>query len=173
MSKKRRKIKEDEDVRTIWLTDLTDEEMERLRRFAELIDLRRETDGLSDRELAERYHPVGPEMVYEAGRRFEDAAHKGEWKEPKPSKKPRKHLKEGEDAVNPDHYKSGLGVECSELMKDRLGEDCYFGFCLCNAFKYLFRCRRKNPTLSEDVRKANWYLSSAVSLIDKEESHAR
>lgn len=159
MSKKRKRI-EERSVKTLYFNDLTGEEMERLEEFARSVDMRRKRDAAKmSAPRAEK------EIVCK------------EWKEPESKlvENLRKYLKEEDEkskSVDPDHYKSVLGVECSELMKDRLGEDCYLGFCLCNALKYLFRCRHKNPTLSDDVRKAQWYLSSAVSLIDKAESHA-
>lgn len=159
MSKRRKRI-EEEGVRTLYFNDLTGEEIERLEEFARSVDMRRKRDAAkqpaprAEKKIAcERWKESGPRLAKDFRKYFEMEAEKDE-------------------SANPDHYKSALGVECSELMMDRLGEDCYFGFCLCNALKYLFRCRHKNPTLSDDVRKAQWYLSSAVSLIDKAESHA-
>ena len=71
------------------------------------------------------------------------------------------------DVSNPGHYKSALGVECIDLIEDRLGDSIAFGFCVANAFKYLFRCKHKHETYAEDVRKANWYLNRAVYIIDR------
>ena len=169
MSKKRKRI--EEEVKTLYFNDLTGEEIERLEKFAESVDLRRKRDA---KKTEKRAPGFDPDSVREFGKMFEAAARRDGSKFVT-SEELLKRCKEVEKdkSVNPDHYKSSLGVECSELMRDRLGDDCYFGFCLCNAFKYLFRCRRKNPTLSDDVRKAHWYLSSAVRLIDKEESRAR
>ena len=39
------------------------------------------------------------------------------------------------DVSNPGHYKSSLGVECIDLIEDRLGDSIAFGFCVANAFK--------------------------------------
>lgn len=172
MSKKRKRI-EEEGVKTLYFNNLTDDEVERLEDFARSVDMRRKRDAA--KEMDERASRIDPDVIYEIGKKFEAAAHKDGAKFVTSAELIKKF--EEEEArrgkgVNPDHYKSRLGVECSELMKDRLGEDCYFGFCLCNAFKYLFRCRHKNPTLNEDVRKAHWYLSAAVSLIEKTGSHA-
>lgn len=71
------------------------------------------------------------------------------------------------DVSNPGHYKSALGVECMDLIEDRLGDSIAFGFCVANAFKYLFRCKHKHETCVEDVRKAKWYLDRAVVIIDR------
>ena len=71
------------------------------------------------------------------------------------------------DVSNPGHYKSALGVECIDLIEDRLGDSIAFGFCVANAFKYLFRCKHKHETCVEDVRKAKWYLNRAVVIIDR------
>lgn len=71
------------------------------------------------------------------------------------------------DVSNPGHYKSALGVECIDIIEDRLGDSIAFGFCVANAFKYLFRCKHKHETCVEDVRKADWYLNRAVGIIDR------
>ena len=39
-------------------------------------------------------------------------------------------------------------------------------FCICNAFKYLYRHENKNGV--EDVRKAKWYLDKYLELVDFE-----
>jgi hypothetical protein len=41
-------------------------------------------------------------------------------------------------------------------------------FCLLNAFKYIWRCGRKNGV--EDVKKAIWYLNKWVELEESNES---
>lgn len=70
------------------------------------------------------------------------------------------------DPVNhPSHYESGK-FECIEVMEEALGVDAVKSFCLCNAFKYLYRHERKNG--DEDIRKAKWYLDHYCSLLDKE-----
>ena len=53
-----------------------------------------------------------------------------------------------------------------EVMEEALGVDAVKSFCLCNAFKYLYRHERKNG--DEDVRKAKWYLNRYCLLLDKE-----
>ena len=62
---------------------------------------------------------------------------------------------EKEDIVNhPKHYESG-NYECiNEMLKD-IGKENVLGFCLGNAYKYLWRSAHKNG--SEDIKKAKWY----------------
>lgn len=48
------------------------------------------------------------------------------------------------DIVNhPSHYESGK-FECIEVMLETQGKEAVMDFCLCNAFKYLYRHNRKN-----------------------------
>lgn len=67
------------------------------------------------------------------------------------------------DAVNPSHYKMKNGVECFDVMVNVFGRDAVYDFCLCNAFKYLFRLHHKD-TESINVQKAQWYINKAVAL---------
>ena len=47
------------------------------------------------------------------------------------------------DNVNhPAHYNVG-GIECVDVMENVFGRDAVMNFCLCNAFKYMFRCEHK------------------------------
>lgn len=41
-------------------------------------------------------------------------------------------------------------------------------FCQCNAFKYLYRAKRKNGL--EDMKKAIWYLNKYVELEEGQEN---
>ena len=67
------------------------------------------------------------------------------------------------DPVNsPAHYTSGR-VECIDAMTDVFGERAVKDFCLCNAFKYLWRCRQKGNEL-QDLQKARWYLNRAIQM---------
>ena len=66
----------------------------------------------------------------------------------------------------PQHYAS-TSIECIDAMIETQGEEAVIDFCVCNAFKYLWRHREKNG--DEDVRKAAWYLNKAVELMDKYE----
>lgn len=62
---------------------------------------------------------------------------------------------------NPPHYTSGK-FECIEVMEDALGKEAVMNFCICNAFKYIFRHKKKNGV--EDVQKAKWYLNKYIEL---------
>lgn len=68
------------------------------------------------------------------------------------------------DNVNhPAHYETGK-YECIDVMIEVMGADYVKGFCLGNAFKYLYRCKRKNETPTEDINKAIWYLKKFLEL---------
>ena len=68
------------------------------------------------------------------------------------------------DSVNhPSHYETGK-FECIEVMEEALGRDVVKGFCIGNAFKYLYRAKRKNGL--EDLKKAQWYLNRVISMED-------
>lgn len=69
------------------------------------------------------------------------------------------------DMVNhPSHYDTGK-FECIDVMLETQGVEAVKDFCLCNAFKYLYRCKRKNGL--EDIKKAIWYLNKLVELEGK------
>lgn len=69
------------------------------------------------------------------------------------------------DNVNhPSHYTGKY--ECIDVMQDVFGYEATDNFCLCNAFKYIWRARKKNGT--EDVKKAVWYLNKYLELTEKE-----
>lgn len=69
------------------------------------------------------------------------------------------------DVVNsPEHYTSG-SVECIDAMVETQGIEAVIGFCICNAFKYLWRHNLKNGI--EDVKKASWYLNKAIQLYER------
>lgn len=62
------------------------------------------------------------------------------------------------------YYQSGLGdFECIDAMADRFGVESVLGFCLCNAFKYLWRCFEKNDSPIEDLEKAQYYISVFIN----------
>ena len=61
------------------------------------------------------------------------------------------------DNVNhPKHYEGHTSLECIEVMEICFGYQYVAHFCLCNAFKYLWRYKNKNG--AEDLEKAGWYL---------------
>lgn len=89
------------------------------------------------------------------------------------------HLKEGNDSTvgndsvvaendmvnHPHHYQSynpELQIECIDAMRAAYGDEDVKSFCLCNAFKYLFRCYDKGR--NEDIKKAQWYLDKFMEL---------
>lgn len=64
---------------------------------------------------------------------------------------------------HPSHYADNpKGIECIDAMEAGLGKEQVQSFCLCNAFKYIFRAQKKNGI--EDIKKAIWYLNKFVSL---------
>ena len=66
------------------------------------------------------------------------------------------------DNVNhPAHYETG-NFECIEVMLETQGVEAVLNFCQCNAFKYLYRAKRKNGL--EDMKKAVWYLNKYIEL---------
>ena len=61
------------------------------------------------------------------------------------------------DNVNhPRHYENTCSLECIEVMRLTYGKRAVYDFCLCNAFKYMWRYKNKNGT--EDLDKSRWYL---------------
>ena len=74
---------------------------------------------------------------------------------------------EKHDNVNhPSHYETG-GIECFNAIVASQGVDAAMDFCLCNAFKYIWRCKHKGKTL-EDIEKAIWYLNKYTDFYCKE-----
>lgn len=70
------------------------------------------------------------------------------------------------DNVNhPSHYEGNTSLECIECMVLAMGKEAVYNFCLCNAFKYLWRYKNKNG--EEDIKKANWYLNYVGCAIEK------
>lgn len=69
------------------------------------------------------------------------------------------------DPVNsPEHYTHG-NIECIDAMLDNFGIEAVEDFCLCNAFKYIWRAGRKNGI--EDLKKAVWYLNKIIAREEK------
>lgn len=67
---------------------------------------------------------------------------------------------------HPSHYATN-GIECIDAMIASQGVNTVVNFCVCNAFKYIWRCTHKGKTL-EDLQKAQWYLNKAINLIKKQ-----
>jgi len=68
-----------------------------------------------------------------------------------------------EDPVNhPKHYTAHpSGVECIQITE-------HMGFCLGNAFKYIWRADLKGDAI-EDLKKARWYLDREIERRSKNE----
>lgn len=65
-----------------------------------------------------------------------------------------------DDPVNhPSHYETGK-FECIDVMVETMGIDATTEFCVCNAFKYLYRHKRKNGI--QDLEKANGILKNIL-----------
>lgn len=73
-----------------------------------------------------------------------------------------KETEEVPSAVNhPSHYNQG-GIECIDAMVSAFGKEAVGNFCICNAFKYVWRAKQKNGV--EDLDKAIWYLNKVKEL---------
>ena len=71
------------------------------------------------------------------------------------------------DNVNkPKHYSGSTSLDCIECMIVAFGEEAVYHFCLCNAFKYLWRYKNKNG--AEDIDKARWYLNYVQHDIERD-----
>ena len=69
------------------------------------------------------------------------------------------------DVVNrPAHY-TKTSIECIDAMRETQGDEAVKAFCVCNAFKYLWRHNAKNG--DEDIKKASWYLNKAVEIMER------
>ena len=65
------------------------------------------------------------------------------------------------DNVNhPSHYTGKF--ECIDVMIETQGVEAVKNFCICNAFKYLYRHNGKNGV--EDLKKARWYIDKYIEL---------
>lgn len=72
------------------------------------------------------------------------------------------NVADSRDNVNhPEHYETGK-FECIDVMIETQGAEAVKNFCICNAFKYLYRHGRKNGR--EDIEKAIWYLNKYLEL---------
>lgn len=73
-----------------------------------------------------------------------------------------------QDNVNhPKHYEGN--IECIDAMQEALGKDGVIDFCIGNAFKYIWRSRKKHDTPNEDLKKCRWYIDKAIELLESEE----
>ena len=66
----------------------------------------------------------------------------------------------GNDNINhPAHYENS-SLECIEAMELIFGYQYVYSFCVCNAWKYIWRYKNKNG--NEDLRKARWYIDRCL-----------
>lgn len=72
-----------------------------------------------------------------------------------------KQVAEKDNVNHPAHYETGK-FECIDVMLETQGKEKVKAFCICNAFKYLYRHGRKNGR--EDIEKAVWYLNKYLEL---------
>ena len=80
-----------------------------------------------------------------------------------------------QNPIQPEYYKSKLGVDCIDVIGDVLGIEGFRGFCLGNAIKYIYRAGKKNNEL-EDLSKATWYMNRYIATklgIDKEDAKSQ
>lgn len=75
-------------------------------------------------------------------------------------------MKKIKDNVNhPQHYETGK-YECIDVMIETQGNEAVKDFCICNAFKYIYRHKNKNGV--EDIKKAIWYLKKFIELEERQ-----
>ena len=69
------------------------------------------------------------------------------------------------DMVNhPAHYETN-GIECIDAMIASQGAEAVRNYCVCNAFKYIWRHQHKGRS-DEDIQKAIWYLNRYLNLYE-------
>ena len=73
------------------------------------------------------------------------------------------------DNINPDHYKSETSLECIEAMEIIFGRSAVLDFCVCNAWKYIWRWKHKNG--KEDLKKSAWYLTHAFDMMSSDDKN--
>ena len=75
------------------------------------------------------------------------------------------------DIINhPSHYET-QGIECIKAMEITQGREAVKSFCLCNAYKYLWRHKNKNGL--EDLKKARWYLDRYITMQSEDDKAIR
>ena len=79
-------------------------------------------------------------------------------------------VSETESAVeHPSHY-AGDKYECIEVMREIFGDEVVKAFCLCNSFKYIWRCMKKHDNAVTDLKKAKFYLEKYIELEEGEKT---
>lgn len=73
-----------------------------------------------------------------------------------------------EQVNHPSHYCKAGRKECIVEMEEKYGIPATVGFCLMNAYKYLYRAGDKaDNSYKQDHRKAEWYFGYANKLLAK------
>lgn len=68
------------------------------------------------------------------------------------------------DNINhPAHYTTG-SIEVIDYLQDKMPDKMFEGFCVGNALKYLSRYKHKGGV--EDLKKAQWYLSRIIGVME-------
>lgn len=76
------------------------------------------------------------------------------------------------DNINhPQHYEGS--IECIDAMQESIGVNGVIYFCIGNAFKYIWRCRKKHETPVEDLKKCSWYINKAIELLESDDKEVR
>lgn len=75
-------------------------------------------------------------------------------------------VEEHDNVEHPIHYETGK-FECIEVMQEVMGVEAVKDFCVCNAFKYIYRHKKKNG--KEDLEKAKWYINKYLELSKESE----
>lgn len=76
---------------------------------------------------------------------------------------PKEAMSDYDPVSKPEHY-TNTKVECIDAMIEVYGVEAVKSFCLCNAFKYHWRCRDKGG--QEDLNKADWYMMKYKELVN-------
>lgn len=82
-----------------------------------------------------------------------------------PSWTPRDQSVSENNVDHPSHYVKG-SLECIDVMVEVFGVEAVKHFCICNAFKYIWRQDLKNGL--EDMKKALRYVEKYIKLSEKE-----
>ena len=79
-----------------------------------------------------------------------------------------KRNKMSEQVNHPSHYQKAGRKECIVEMEEKYGIPATIGFCLMNAYKYLYRAGDKaDNSYEQDRNKAKWYFDYANKLLEK------
>lgn len=116
-------------------------------------------DISNSKKIDTLYEEAIKNMTNETRQRMTDESVKALAKEIEESKH---YVGEKKDPINPSHYKDHSSIECIDAMMLACGVDAVYAFCICNAYKYLWRHKYKNGV--EDLDKARWYIHTAAQL---------